>query len=282
MEVAALPLRLAFAMATVVFAMQLEACGAATGTSSEPVVAATQAPTPLATPTAAPPTTVETLLSDLEPLTVSLGVLVAECPGKGEVLSGANQCDLTSLEFTSGVLDKDMSGLPTQASGPVVEQARSESNTADDILFQFKGANSAADIAAATARARALFDDINRTLHLGQAPAVPLPTAIPSPTPPPTPTPAPPDFVYEIDGTGTATVTYFIGPGSSEQQEANVTLPWMKQFHYWEEPQTPVLSAQHTSAGSAPISCTILSQGGVIAHAESNGQYAVVQCSPSH
>lgn len=113
-----------------------------------------------------------------------------------------------------------------------------------------------------------------------QTPApTPSPTATPTTTPAPTPvpTPMPPALVYQIGGAGTAVVTYFVGPGLSEEQQT-VSLPW--QLAPDDPPQIATINAQHRSGGDGPITCTITEYGNVVATAQSSGAYALVQCVP--
>jgi hypothetical protein len=116
------------------------------------------------------------------------------------------------------------------------------------------------------------------------APVMPTTPATDAPTGAPTPTPVPTTIVYSIDGSGTAMVTYLVGSGFSEEQHI-VTLPWSATLTDDQMPRMPIVGAQHTTGGGT-IACTITRSGALnptgsaIAHAESTGPYAVVQCAP--
>lgn len=97
--------------------------------------------------------------------------------------------------------------------------------------------------------------------------APPTTTTVPPPPPPP-------PLTYELNGSGSALVTYGVGPGFNQQQE-NVTLPWSSSPT---PPQFPSLVAQ--LQGSGEINCRILRNGVEVANATSSGQYVVVTCAP--
>ena len=102
-----------------------------------------------------------------------------------------------------------------------------------------------------------------------------------APQPNALPSSSPPTITYAIGGSGTAMVTYIVGPGLSEEQH-NVTLPWSVTLTADQLPQTPIIGAMHQT-GVGTISCTVTGSDGstIIAHATSSGAYANVQCTPS-
>lgn len=80
--------------------------------------------------------------------------------------------------------------------------------------------------------------------------------------------------IYEVEGSGSAMVTYAAAGFSQEQQ--TVPLPWSHEIR-GDVPEYPVLVAQLQGAGA--VTCRIWGGGTVpLAEATSNGQYAVVNC----
>lgn len=84
---------------------------------------------------------------------------------------------------------------------------------------------------------------------------------------------------YEVSGApGTAEyLTY--EKDFTQAHEANVTLPWSKQFRDTPPGHTLLLSAQGHGAGS--ITCRILVDGNLVSQATASGQPARTVCAPS-
>lgn len=96
-------------------------------------------------------------------------------------------------------------------------------------------------------------------------PAVPV-------TSPPTTTEA--VVIYEVLGSGGATVTY--GAAGFSQEQQHVTLPWRHELR-GDVPDYPVLLAQLDGTGS--VTCKVWGGGTVpLAEATSSGAYVIASC----
>ena len=247
----------------------------AVGCGSAASVHATSAPThasAVSSPTADPERYAREVPGDLANLratvvqflsTCNAGTSLSECQGAfGDVqtMENALQNDIR----------RDVPPPTFATTEPLVVAA---ATATQDALQKIIAATSD-DLAAALSAMQAALVAVGKAADALGVPAfVASPSATPAPTP--VPTPSPPALVYAVGGSGTALVTYFV-TGFSEQQE-RVTLPWSKVLDA--APPTPVVNAQHTSGGG-PITCSITRNGNEIAHAQSTGEYAVVQCVP--
>lgn len=79
--------------------------------------------------------------------------------------------------------------------------------------------------------------------------------------------------VYEVDGSGTALVTY--STPSGQEQDNGADLPWTKKF---KAKGGEFLSVSAQNKGGGTITCTITVDGKTIKRARSKGAYAIASC----
>jgi hypothetical protein len=85
------------------------------------------------------------------------------------------------------------------------------------------------------------------------------------------------ELTYEVEGTGSASMTYSSDGGSIEQ--VTEPLPWSITVS---DPGIGAnLSAQKQDPGTDPITCRVLDGGEVVAEATSNSEFGIASCVPS-
>jgi hypothetical protein len=84
--------------------------------------------------------------------------------------------------------------------------------------------------------------------------------------------------VYEVTGTGTATIIYFKADGVTPVQAGEADLPWRQELRL--ESDAAFVSVNATRAsGEGKLGCRITIDGKEVAKKSANGQYAIVFCS---